>query len=233
MAPKRRNLAEALEKYKSSGNNDFFTLENDKDTATVRFLYGSNEEDLDWYPVHQVEIGGKKRWALCPETSDCPLCRAGVKVQLKIFLQLQDDRDGKVKTWERGQKFIPKIIGMMQRYGALYTRKIEVERQGKKGDTSTDYALYPLDPDNIAWDDLPERQTLVGHDGFILERDHTDLQAMADGTFEFTPVAGQRSSGTPASERQQPPSQQHQPRQRQEQAPPQQNSRPQRGTDVF
>lgn len=232
MAPKRRSLAEALEKYKGSGNNDFFVLENDKDVAQVRFLYGADEEDLDWYPVHAVEIGGKKRYALCPETSDCPLCYSSNKAQLKIFLQLVDDRDGKVKTWERGQKFIPKILGIMQRYGALYTRKIEVERNGKKGDTQTDYALYPLDPDNVAWDSLPERQQLVGPDGFILERDYNDLQAMADGTFEFTPVAGQRSNGTPASERQAPPSQQPAPRQRQQQAQPQ-NSRPQRGTDVF
>lgn len=240
MAPKRkRNLAEALEKYKGSGNNDFFQLENDKDTAVVRFLYGDSEEDLDWYPVHPVEIGGKKRYVLCTEEADCPLCQANNRVQLKLFLQLVDDKDGKVKTWERGQKFIPKILGLMNRYGALYTRKFEVERNGKKGDTGTTYELYNFDPDDVKWDELPEKQELVGPQGFVLELSNEDMEAVADGTFKFTPVENHKDNshsqrrGTPESERRQPHKDEQQSSRRREKQEDPPAERTKRGTDVF
>jgi hypothetical protein len=228
----RMSLSDAMETYKGGGNNDFFTLADDKQVAKVRFLYGSNEDELDWYVVHEVEIGGKKRWVQCHEDADCPLCAVNNKAQLKIFIQLVDYRDNKVKTWERGRNFIPKLIGQINRYGNLYSRPFEVERNGKKGDTSTTYELFPLDPDNVKWEDLPQKQELVGHDGFILDRGIEDLRKMAEGTFAFTPVnGGTAESRTPASERQPAPSERRteEPAPRRETPTPRQNA----GSDIF
>ena len=37
---------------------------------------------------------------------DCPLCKAGNKTQEKLFIQLYDEDDGKIKVWERGKNFV-------------------------------------------------------------------------------------------------------------------------------
>lgn len=193
MPGKIRNLKDAMDKYESQGNNSFFTLKDDKDTAIVRFLH-EGEEDLDWYICHQAEINGKKRWVQCTEESNCPLCRAGNKPQLKLFLQLVDSRDGQTKTWERGQKFIPKVLGLIDRYGDLCNRNYEIERMGKKGDTKTDYALYNLDKDDKTLADLPERQKLAVDDkSFILVLDHEAMTQVAEGSY-VVPSSGNNNN---------------------------------------
>lgn len=182
------NARQALEDYKG-GNNDFFKLEKDMETAQVRFLYES-EEDLDVYAVHEVEIKGKKRYIECLQTSDCPLCVEGahdkdLKVKVKFFLQLEDE-DGKVKTWERGQKFITKILGMINKYGPLCNRLYEIERHGKPNDTNTTYELYALDKDDSVLEDLPEKQELLGD--FVLQWNYDQMNVYLDGGEVETPA---------------------------------------------
>lgn len=185
-------LRQALQKYKSTGNNDFFYLKNDKDTAVVRFLYGDNEDELDWYIVHETEIGGKKRWVQCPETPDCPICASGDRPVLRLFLQLLDYTDNKVKTWERGQKFIGKLLSNMERYGKLNQRKFEIERNGAAGSTQTTYELFAMDPDNPQEADLPNKQELLGPDSFIMQKTNEEMQAIVAGTFQPQQVESQR-----------------------------------------
>lgn len=182
---KMTDLNAALDKFKTSDNNSFFGLKNDKDAAEVRILVGEElVKDEDWFVVHEVEINGKKRWVQCTEEGDCPLCVSGNKPQLKLFLQLVDKRDGKVKTWERGQKFIPKIIGMINKYGSLAARPFEIERHGKAGSTDTTYEVYPLDKDGKTLKDFPDKQELLGESGFILQKSASDMQRIADGKFK-------------------------------------------------
>lgn len=215
-----KKLTDALKHFEensgSGDRNEFFQLVNDRDTAVVRFLH-EGEEDLDWYIVHQVEIEGKKRWVKCLENR-CPACEAGNRAQLKIFLQLLDKRDGKQKTWERGQKFIPKIISNINRYGNLCSRPYEIERNGKKGDTKTDYQLFPLDADNKTLADLPKRQELLGERGFILDRNAADVKKMVEGTFKYEPVAGTHEGDS---------------QERTEQSPPPTERREKSNTDYF
>lgn len=184
------SLHDALKHFEENnggGRNSFFVLKDDKDTAVVRFLH-EGEDDLDWYIVHRVEIEDKPRYVQCTEQSDCPLCKSGNKPQLKLFLQLVDKRDGQIKTWERGQKFIPKILSTINRYGNLCSRPYEIERLGKKGDTKTDYQLYPLDQDNKTLDELPQRQKLLGENGFILQKSYSDMEKIAQGTYKYENV---------------------------------------------
>lgn len=168
----------------SGGGAGFFQLKNDKESTVVRFLH-EGEDDLDWYIVHEAEIQGKKRKVKCTEEADCPLCVAGNKPALKIFLQLIDKRDtSEVKIWERGQKFIPKILSFIQRYGTLCGQSVEVERLGKPRDPKTDYQLYPLEKDNKTLDDLPlKREQLAGEDGFVLVKTKEVMEEIARGTF--------------------------------------------------
>lgn len=193
-------LRQALEKYKSTGNNDFFFLRNDKDSAVVRFLYGASEDELDWYIVHETEIGGKKRWVQCPETPDCPLCASGNNPTLKLFIQLLDYTDNKVKTWERGQNFIGKLLSNMERYGALNSRQFEIERNGAAGSTQTTYELFAMDPDNPAADSLPAKQELLGENGFVLQKSIPEMEQIVGGTFQPQAV----EQATPRAETPQP-----------------------------
>lgn len=192
------SLNEALDKYKGSGGNDFFTLVNDKDTAIVRFLH--TEADFEapgkvWFIVHEVTINGKKRWVNCEEESDCPLCRAGNYAKFRLFLQLIDKRDGKQKIWERGRNFVSKLTGIMERKGPLYNRPYEIERVGKKGDSDTDYNLYDLDKDDKTLEDLPEATQLLAPGGFILQASYDDMFDMLDG--KYTPPKQQQPQQRP------------------------------------
>ena len=178
---KMKDLNAALQKFQSTGKQGaFFSLANDKDSAVVRFLIGSElKAEKDWFIVHQVEIEGVKRWVQCSEEHDCPLCLSGNKPQLKLFLQLVDARDNLLKTWERGNTFIPKIQGLMNKYGDLWERKFEIERHGKKGDMKTIYEVYPLDKDTPNRDELPEKQNLLGT--LILQKSHGEMRQMISG----------------------------------------------------
>lgn len=173
------NLDQVMEQF-SGGGAGFFALKNDKDCAKVRFLH-TDQHSLDIMIVHQAEINGKKRWVSClsDEEHQCPLCKVGNQQVLKLFLQLEDLRDGKRKIWERGKTFIPTIIGMMNKYGDLNNRVYEIERHGKAGDTKTSYQLYPLDRDGVISDH--SREELIGPDKFVLELSYEEMEVLAKG----------------------------------------------------
>ena len=209
---KVRSLEEAVEKSQSGGGADFFALENDKDQATVRFLQGTLEDITTsgtiWFPVHEVEINGKNRYVLCAEEDDCPLCLANNKVKYRAFLQLLDKRDGKHKIWERGVQYLKaKILPIVERKGALFTRPYDIVRSGKKGDTKTDYNLFDYEADGKTQADLPKPVQIVGPDSLILEKTYEEMREILNGTYKPTPrnassnAAGDnRPSGANAAE---------------------------------
>lgn len=181
---KIRDLNAALDTYKGSENNGFFQLKDDKDTAVIRFLHGNElVPEEDWFVVHKVKISGKDRWVQCTEESDCPLCASHGKPKLKLFLQLIDSRDEKRKTWERGERFIPQIMELINKHGSLCGRQYEVVRNGKAGDNNTTYKLYPLEADDTTLDDVEAKQELLGQDKFILQLSTADMRKVAQGTY--------------------------------------------------
>ena len=182
-------------KYTSTGS-DFFTLKDDGDIAQVRLLYTDPEgKDMDFYLVHQIEteVNGRKvrKYVSClavddegrMHKDDCPLCKAGVKTQEKLFLQLYDETDGKLKVWERGKNFVGKIVSFLNRYGSLVERPIEIERKGKKGDTSTTYEMFALEKDGKGLDDFPEKIDVEGT--FIVRASKQDMIDMVDGVYDW------------------------------------------------
>ncbi len=191
-------------KYSQTAN-DFFSLENDGDVKKVRFLYQEPDgSDMDYYLVHEVEIDGKKRYVACKAVDDngelhpedCPLCQAGYRRVEKLFLQLYVEDEDKVKTWDRGRNFVPKIMTYINRYGSLVAQPIEIERRGEKGSTSTTYELFPLDKDNKTVEDFPEKQELLG--SFILDLTEDELYQVIDGTYV---VPGTESSNNNVARR--------------------------------
>ena len=155
---------EDAEKYGSSGSGgSYFKLSNDGDVARVQLL-GNDMEDFPGYAVHKVADGkydnGDKRykWVNClREYNDpvevCPFCKAKIKQEARLFLPLYNIDAGEVQIWERGKTFFRTLASYCARNPEVVSIVTEIERQGKAGDTSTTYQLYPTK-------DEPERERL-------------------------------------------------------------------------
>ena len=191
------SLAQAQEQYKASGG-AYFKLENDKDKAAIRFLYDFEAcapedlklEDLDCYVVHDLEINGKRRVRQCTMNTECPDCQSGNKPKLKIFIQLVDMRDNKVKIWERSGSYATKLLNLVTRYGPLCNRLYEVERRGVKGDTKTEYDIFVLDKDGETLEKLPERLDIMGT--MIIPAGQTPQMAQQEKAAVQAAVQGRR-----------------------------------------
>lgn len=165
----------------------FFFLRDDKDVATVRFMYNSLD-DLDGFTVHQIELNGKRRYVDClrsydEPTHNCPLCAQKFKILPKLFVILFDEDTQEVKIWERGRTFYSKLSSLAVRYKPLVSTLFEIERNGKKGDINTVYETYPLETDEITLEDLPQKPKLLGT--LILDKTYEELEFFVqNGYFE-------------------------------------------------
>lgn len=194
--------------YQQNSNSEFFTLKDDGDSARVRFLYSDpNGEDIDYFLVHEVEIDGKRRYVSCNaiddegrmHTEDCPLCKSGNKPKEKLFLQLFDEDDQKLKIWERGKNFVAKIITYLNRYGALVEQPFDIERRGKKGDTNTTYELFALAKDGKHLEDFPEKQQLEGT--YILKVSKQEMYDIVDGVYSVSNNTQEQEEQPPQRQR--------------------------------
>ena len=179
--------AQEVENYGGQGGGGFFALKNDKDLATVRFMY-ETIDDIEGFAVHEVEVDGKKRYVNClreynQPVDDCPLCAAKSRVIAKLFIILYDVESEEIKIWDRGKTFFSKLSSLCARYNPLVSTPFEIERNGKKGDTKTTYETYALDTDDITLEDLPEAPELLGT--LILDKSFEELEFFLDnGYFE-------------------------------------------------
>lgn len=182
----RFNINE-VENYGGQGGGGFFSLKNDKDVATVRFMYNTID-DVEGYSVHEIEVDGKKRYVNClreynQPLDDCPLCAAKFRVIARLFVILYDVESEEVKIWDRGKTFFSKLSSLCARYNPLVSTPFEIERNGKKGDTKTTYETYALDTDDVTLEDLPEVPELLGT--LILDKSYEELEFFLDnGYFE-------------------------------------------------
>lgn len=170
--------SEQAEKFGGQGGGGFFSLKNDKDTAVVRFMYNSIE-DFVGYTAHQVEVDGRIRYVNClrdynDPIANCPLCASGNPVRAKAFIHVYDCDEQSVKIWDRGKSFIPKLSSLCARYNPLVSTPFEIERNGKKGDTSTTYDTYPMQSDDITLEDLPEMQKILGT--LVMDKSFDELE---------------------------------------------------------
>ena len=86
--------AQEADNYGGQGGGGFFSLKNDKDVATVRFMYNAIE-DVEGFAVHEIEVDGRKRYVNClrdynQPVDDCPLCAAKQRVIAKVFVYVYD-----------------------------------------------------------------------------------------------------------------------------------------------
>lgn len=198
-----RFTADTAENYGGSGGGGFFSLKNDKDVACVRFLY-NDADDIEGYAVHQVEIDGKKRYVNClreynQPIDDCPFCRERMKVLAKLFVPVYNEDEEKTQVWERGKKFFGNISSICERYkkNPIVSQTFEIERNGKKNDTSTTYNIFRTDDpaDDKRLEDFEMPQILGG---LVLDKTADDMEYFLDeGVFppeDDEPAPRRRSS---------------------------------------
>lgn len=182
----RISIADA-DHYGNQKGGSWFSLKDDHDTARVRFMYESID-DVQMDVVHEVEVDGKKRYVNCIRSynepaDNCPLCRAGYKQNVKIFVPVYNESAGEVQIWQRGKTFASQLSALINRYNPLCGTPIEIERLGKKGDQGTTYQTYPLQSDGKTLKDLPEVPTLLG--GIIMDKTFDELDYfVGHGSFE-------------------------------------------------
>ena len=199
-----KSLGDLVKKYESQGFSKagWFTLKDDGDTATVRFLHhgevgteedGSPKYDLDVFEVHKMDVDGsdRDRTILC-KGEDCEICKSGNKPRLRMFLQMinldEKDKDKQNQLWERGITDIKQVLGLCEEYGDLSKRDIKIKRSGAKGSMKTTYQFFPKDKSER---ELPEKQSRVGT--LILDLDRDEQIKAIEGRLQLS--KGDNSSG--------------------------------------
>ena len=188
-----RLTGENIEQFSTGGGRSrggYFSLKNDKETATVRFLY-EKASDIEGFTVHRVPVGDRERYVNCiSDKEECPFCRAKLQRMVKIFVPLLNEDADQIQTWERGQKFYGKLAGLFSRYPNLVSRTFDVERNGKKGDTGTTYEIYPVgEADGTTLDDILEDYELQNTPSplgtIILQKSADDMEYYLSHDGEF------------------------------------------------
>lgn len=186
-----------VEKYGNTNSNSYFSLKDDGDVARVRFMYDS-VEDVEGHAVHEVEVDGKRRYVNCLRSynepiHNCPFCASGKFQLAKLFVPIYDVDSGTIKVWGRGKRFFAKINGLCARYPHLCSHIFEIERHGKKGDTSTTYEIFEVERDDTTLNDLPELPIIVGTT--VLDKTAEEMQEYLD-TGSFGDGSSQQNRGS-------------------------------------
>ena len=150
---------EESENYGST-KSTFFSIKDDKETKVVRFLY-NDIKDIQGVSCHEVKVGDRTIDVEClrkynEPVETCPLCAAEYKTKAMLFVPVYDVEDKETKIWTRGKKFFDKLSSLCARYRPLVGTPFEIERNGKKGDTSTTYEIFPMKSDDSRIEDFPE-----------------------------------------------------------------------------
>lgn len=181
----------------------FFGLKNNRDEAIVRFAF-DNLDQLEFVTVHNVSVNGKYRKANCIRESlsdpvdNCPLCKAGVPLQQRVFLKMiqynMDDRDQNgrpsysAKVWERSANFAKTLQTYINEYGNLSDYVFKIVRNGNAGDMKTTYDIMPcmpqLYPTELYAKDFSafENYSVVGT--IVIDEDFAGLQQIQNGTWK-------------------------------------------------
>lgn len=173
--------ANDAENYGGQGGGGFFSISEDKGIKRVRFLY-NNEDDIEGFSVHEVEVGEKKRYVNCLRTYKdpvdmCPFCREHYKTQVKLLIPVYNVDEEQCQIWDRGKKMFEKMSALCSRYAKkenLVQHIFEVERHGKPKDTGTTYEIFEVDMDDTQLDDFEDIPKLLG--GLVLDKSAEDME---------------------------------------------------------
>lgn len=164
----RFKISEA-EKFGGQGGAGFFSIKNVGESKRIRFMYNSSDE-VEAYAVHEVKVNGKKRAVDCLRNADdsldvCPFCKNKMYPQVRVYIPVYDVEEDRMKIWERGKSYIPKL------------RKIFEENALDKPLLSTVFDVTKVLDDN----------QLVKYE---VEPSYSGTLTMEDFEVDFSPVYG-------------------------------------------
>lgn len=186
-----RFRAEEADHYGGQGGTGFFSIANDKEVKSVRFMYETTD-DIEGTSVHKVKVNGKDRYVNClreynQPVDDCPFCRENKPVQARLFIPVYNIDEDAVQIWDRGKTMFQKMMSVCSRYaskGDIVNNVFEIERNGKPKDKETTYEIYQVDRDDTKLEDLPDLPNILG--GFVLDKSAEDMEYYLE-TEEFPP----------------------------------------------
>lgn len=187
-------IKKAIKEFAGNGVG-YLQLKEDGSTKRVRFLH-TDDNDLDVYVVHEVEVDDRTVNVECLQNESCPLCVVS-KPRVKVFLSAYDPEDDKVVIWERGPAIIDDIFGFIGKYGHLNNRLYEIKRHGKKGDQKTKYQMFPEDksePVDNHGEPLKPRQDIIAR-GVVKVWSKEEMELHAAQVAEQSATTEKRNRG--------------------------------------
>lgn len=184
-------------KTNDENNVGFFSLKNDGEEATVRFMCDSLS-DLEILTVHNIEVDGKFRQINCiREPNDpiesCPLCANDTELHQVVFIKVMNyktDNSGKItaypEIWQRNaSSYVPKMKSYLDNYGPLSNIVCKVVRHGAARSPKTTYDIIPnLNPQVYTMEAYPlnteafEDYSVVGR--VILDKNREDIMTFCN-----------------------------------------------------
>ena len=149
----------------------FFALKNDGDEAIVRIMH-DNTDSFDLVTTHLIQHNNKYRRVNCirdprEPLENCPLCKAGVKIQQRMYIHLIEyvkDDYGKIipqgKIWERSATYAMTIKNLIDEYGPLSDCIFKIRRNGKPGSRETTYSILYGNPQMYKVEDYPKDENI-------------------------------------------------------------------------
>ena len=184
----RLNAQQAASFPTGGGRNSFLSLQNDRDSAVVRFAYNTVEELCGCDSIHTIKNNQTDRYVTvdCLKTdysnpdSVCPLCASGIKMQKVYYLQVRNEETGEMQLWQRSESFVTKtLVPLLREYekdGTPITGvPIKIVRNGAKGDLNTTYNLIPKQVDGMLLDQFPD-DIDVREEGIVKDYSFQELQ---------------------------------------------------------
>lgn len=138
---------------KEKSKSKWFSLKNDGDGAFVQFFYNTIEE-FPTFTVHKAKVNPTDMF---PKSIDClrgtgdpidvcPMCKAHEYVAAEVYAVMYNHSAKEVQIWKLSRQMQNTIKNTSLRCnGDFKNRVFEVVRNGRAGDKSTTYALYPAD----------------------------------------------------------------------------------------
>lgn len=170
---------EQARKITNSTSNGYFSLKNDGDKATVRFMYDS-VSDIETYAVHEVQVNGFTRHVDCLKDGEgngvCPFCEKGIKRTARTFFKLYKIDTDAVEVWDCGVKRAPTIenILKMSRSKFLVNDAFEIVRHGKAKATDTTYEIIYKGSDDQTLKELPASPSIYGK--YVLKKTPEEME---------------------------------------------------------
>jgi len=195
-----RVTTEQARKITTSNSNGYFSLKDDGDKATVRFMY-NNVSEIETYSVHDVTINGFNKHVDCLKDAEgngvCPFCEKGVKRTARTFFKLYNVDNGAVEIWDCGIKRAPGLenILKMSRSPKLVNDVFEIVRHGKAKSTDTTYELIYKSSDDVTLEELPNSPDLYSK--YILKKSPEEMEYYITHN-EFKPT-GEQSAKSDAT----------------------------------